>query len=100
MCSPRVEAGNVGSRSLKVTCQLEWYSSIPRVGSLVVGEKAVESLSWITFLGDFFDDPIRAYTTRKTIYGNTLDFEWYRLLTVVDTQNNQRETQTCSQPAL
>jgi hypothetical protein len=33
------------------------------------------------------------------IYGNTLDFEWCGLLTVVDTQNNRCGTQTRSQPA-
>jgi hypothetical protein len=27
------------------------------------------------------------------------DFEWCRLVTVADTQNNQCETQTCSEPA-
>jgi hypothetical protein len=39
-------------------------------------------------------------TSRKMIYGNTPDFEWCRLVTVADTQNNRHGTQTRSQSAL
>jgi hypothetical protein len=42
-----------------------------------------------------FDD-----TTKKMIYDNTVDFEWCRLVTIPDTQNNRCEIQTYSQPTL